>query len=79
MLAKDLRPNRLDATKEVAKQFISDRVGDRIGLVAYAGGYTMAPITTDHRVLFNSLEELSYGKIPDGTAIGMGLATAVVG
>jgi Ca-activated chloride channel family protein len=78
MLAKDLRPNRLDATKEVAKQFISDRVGDRIGLVAYAGeSYTMAPITTDHRVLFNSLEELSYGKIQDGTAIGMGLATAV--
>lgn len=78
MLSRDLKPNRLDATKEVAKQFIEDRPGDRIGLVAYAGeSYTLAPITTDHRILLNSLNELKYGKIEDGTAIGMGLATAV--
>jgi Ca-activated chloride channel family protein len=78
MLSRDLKPNRLDATKEVARQFIEDRPGDRIGLVAYAGeSYTLAPITTDHRILLNSLNDLSYGKIKDGTAIGMGLATAV--
>lgn len=78
MLSKDLKPNRLEATKEVAKQFISERPGDRIGLVAYAGeSYTLAPITTDHRILLNSLNALDYGKIQDGTAIGMGLATAV--
>jgi Ca-activated chloride channel family protein len=78
MLSKDLKPNRLEATKEVAKQFIEERPGDRIGLVAYAGeSYTLAPITTDHRILLNSLNDLDYGKIQDGTAIGMGLATAV--
>ncbi len=78
MLARDFKPNRLEATKEVARNFIADRPGDRIGLVAYAGeSYTLAPITTDHRVLLNSLEELDYGLIQDGTAIGMGLATSV--
>ena len=78
MLSRDLKPNRLEATKEVARQFIEERPGDRIGLVAYAGeSYTLTPITTDHRILLNSLNDLEYGKIQDGTAIGMGLATAV--
>jgi len=78
MLARDFKPNRLEATKKVARTFIADRVGDRIGLVAYAGeSYTLTPITTDHKILLNSLEELDYGLIQDGTAIGMGLATSV--
>ena len=78
MLARDFTPNRLEATKKVARTFVSDRPADRIGLVAYAGeSYTLAPITTDHRILLNSLEELDYGLIQDGTAIGMGLATSV--
>ena len=78
MLARDLRPNRLDATKEVAADFIQDRPNDRIGLVVYAGeSYTQTPLTSDHKILLNSLKSLKYGLIEDGTAIGMGLATAV--
>ncbi len=78
MLAKDLRPNRLEATKTVASEFIQDRPDDRIGVVVYAGeSYTQTPLTTDHKVLLNSLQGIKYGLIQDGTAIGMGLATAV--
>ena len=78
MLAKDLRPNRLEATKDVASLFISERPDDRIGLVVYAGeSYTQTPLTSDHKIVQNSLKDLRYGLIQDGTAIGMGLATAV--
>lgn len=79
MLAQDLSPNRLDALKEVAKEFINDRVNDRIGLVVYAGeSYTKTPVTSDKSIIIKSLEEIKFdGVIEDGTAIGMGLATAV--
>jgi Ca-activated chloride channel family protein len=78
MLAKDLRPNRLEATKDVAALFITQRPNDRIGLVVYAGeSYTQTPLTSDHKIVQNSLKDLKYGLIQDGTAIGMGLATAV--
>jgi Ca-activated chloride channel family protein len=79
MLAQDLKPNRLDALKSVAKEFINDRVSDRIGLVVYAGeSYTKTPVTSDKTVVIKSLNEINFdGVIEDGTAIGMGLATAV--
>lgn len=79
MLAQDLKPNRLSALKRVASEFIDDRISDRIGLVVYAGeSYTMTPITNDKNIIKNSLSEISFkGVIEDGTAIGMGLATAV--
>lgn len=78
MLAQDLRPNRLEATKNVVSDFIQDRPNDRIGLVVYAGeSYTQTPLTTDHKVVLNALQDLKNGLIQDGTAIGMGLATAV--
>ena len=79
MLAQDLKPNRLDALKSVAKEFIKDRVSDRIGLVVYAGeSYTKTPVTSDKAVIIKSLEEINFdGIIEDGTAIGMGLATSV--
>ncbi|MEM9143546.1 MAG: VWA domain-containing protein, partial [Bacteroidota bacterium] len=78
MLAKDLKPNRLLALKEVASDFISERPNDRIGLVAYAGeGYTKTPITSDKSIVQRALRDITYGELNDGTAIGMGLATAV--
>jgi Ca-activated chloride channel family protein len=78
MLARDLRPNRLAALKEVASNFIRERPSDRIGLVAYAGeSYTKTPITSDKGIVLNALREITYGQLTDGTAIGMGLATAV--
>ena len=79
MLAQDLKPNRLDALKLVAKEFINDRVNDRIGLVVYAGeSYTKTPVTSDKSVIIKSLDEINFdGVIEDGTAIGMGLATSV--
>lgn len=78
MLAQDLKPDRLEATKEVAANFIEGRPTDRIGLVVYAGeSYTQTPLTTDHAVLRNALAGLRHGLIEDGTAIGMGLATIV--
>ena len=78
MLAQDLKPDRLEATKEVAANFIKGRPTDRIGLVVYAGeSYTQTPLTTDHAVLRNALAGLRHGLIEDGTAIGMGLATIV--
>ena len=79
MLAQDLKPNRLNALKEVASDFIDDRTNDRIGLVVYAGeSYTKTPITSDKRIIQNALQSIRFdGVINDGTAIGMGLATAV--
>ncbi|WP_452230433.1 MULTISPECIES: vWA domain-containing protein [unclassified Lacinutrix] len=79
MLAKDLRPNRLEALKEVASQFIAGRPNDRIGLVEYAGeSYTKTPITSDKAIVLRSLNEIKYNTIIEGgTAIGMGLATSV--
>ena len=78
MLAKDLRPNRLEAAKEVGQQFIDERPDDRIGLVVFqAEAFTQVPITTDHRVIKNALEDIRPGLLTSGTAIGMGLATAV--
>lgn len=78
MLAKDFKPNRLEASKEVAQEFIKTRHNDRIGLVVYEGqAFTQCPLTTDHRVLHNLLDEVKTGMIEGGTAIGMGLATAV--
>ena len=79
MLAQDLKPNRLDALKSVAKEFINERVNDRIGIVVYAGeSYTKTPVTTDKSIIINSLDEIEFdGVIDDGTAIGMGLATSV--
>ena len=78
MLARDLRPNRLSALKQVASEFIQKRPNDRIGLVVYAGeSYTKTPITSDKRIVLNALREITYGQLNDGTAIGMGLATSV--
>ncbi|MGY8919527.1 MAG: vWA domain-containing protein [Flavobacteriales bacterium] len=79
MLAKDLKPNRLEALKNVASNFILDRLNDRIGLVEYAGeSYTKTPITSDKNIIIKSLNEIKYNTIIEGgTAIGMGLATSV--
>lgn len=78
MLAKDLEPNRLEAAKEVAIQFVEKRINDRIGLVIYAGeSYTQSPLTTDHSVIKNLMGQVQNGMIEDGTAIGVGLATAI--
>ena len=79
MLAKDLKPNRLEALKTVAADFIQGRPNDRIGLVEYAGeSYTKTPITSDKSIVLRSLESIKYNTIIDGgTAIGMGLATSV--
>jgi Ca-activated chloride channel family protein len=78
MLARDLKPNRLSALKEVAADFVRKRPSDRIGLVAYAGeSYTKTPITSDKSIVLNALKEITYGQLNDGTAIGMGLATSV--
>lgn len=79
MLARDLKPNRLDALKEVASGFIKDRPSDRIGLVVYAGeSFTLTPVTSDKSLVLNALENLQYNTIlENGTAIGMGLATSV--
>ncbi|MCB0374823.1 MAG: VWA domain-containing protein [Sinomicrobium sp.] len=78
MLAKDLKPNRLTALKEVASAFIKERPNDRIGLVVYSGeSYTKTPVTTDKAIVLSALEEIRYGQLEDGTGIGVGLATAV--
>ena len=79
MLARDLKPNRLEALKDVASEFIKGRPNDRIGLVEYAGeSYTKTPITSDKSIVLKSLKEIQYNTIIEGgTAIGMGLATAV--
>lgn len=79
MLAKDLKPNRLEALKNVAAEFIKGRPNDRIGLVEYAGeSYTKTPITSDKAIVLRSLQSIKYNTIIEGgTAIGMGLATSV--
>ena len=78
MLAQDLKPDRLEASKNVAMDFISKRVNDRVGLVIFAGeSFTQCPLTTDHSVLINLFKDVKSGMVDDGTAIGMGLATAV--
>jgi len=79
MLAKDLKPNRLEALKKVASKFINRRPNDRIGLVEYAGeSYTRTPVTSDKGIILKSLRDIKYNTIiTGGTAIGMGLATAV--
>ena len=78
MLAKDLKPNRLSALKDVASDFIRQRPNDRIGLVVYAGeSYTKTPITSDKSIVLGAMKEITYGQLEDGTAIGMGLATSV--
>jgi Ca-activated chloride channel family protein len=78
MLAEDLRPNRIEAAKEVAASFINGRKTDNIGLVVFAGeSFTQCPLTTDHAVLLNLLHDIHCGMIEDMTAIGNGLATAV--
>lgn len=79
MLAKDLSPNRLEALKKVAAEFIKGRPNDRIGLVEYAGeSYTKTPITSDKAIVLRSLKSIKYNTIIEGgTAIGMGLATSV--
>lgn len=78
MMAEDLRPNRLEAAKNVAAEFIQSRPNDNIGLVVFAGeSFTQCPLTTDHAVLINLFSGIRYGMIEDGTAIGLGLANAV--
>lgn len=78
MLSQDLKPDRLQAAKKVAAEFITDRGNDNIGLVIFAGeSFTQCPLTTDHKVLLNLLNEIDFGVIEDGTAIGLGLATSV--
>ena len=78
MLARDFKPDRITAAKEVAGSFIADRYGDRIGLVAFAGeAFTQSPLTTDQSTLQTLLSRIRSGLIEDGTAIGNGLATAI--
>ena len=78
MLARDLKPDRLTAAKNVASDFVKDRPGDRMGLVIFSGeSFTQVPLTTDHGVMLNMLAEMKNGLIDDGTAIGDGLATAI--
>lgn len=78
MLAEDFRPNRLEAAKRVAADFIEGRKTDRMGLVVFAGqAYTQVPLTVDHRILLQQLGSVKSGLVRDGTALGDGLATAI--
>ena len=78
MLAEDLKPNRLEASKTVASEFILSRPNDNIGLVLFAAeSFTQCPLTIDHAVLINLFNSVNYGMIEDGTAIGLGLANAI--
>ena len=78
MLARDFTPDRLEASKNVATEFISARPDDRIGLTLFSGeSMTQCPLTSDHAVLINLLREVKSGIIEDGTALGVGLATAI--
>ena len=78
MLAEDLEPNRLEAAKAVAREFVEGRRNDRIGLVVFAGeAFTQVPLTLDYSVVTDLLGQMEVGMIEDGTAVGMGLATAV--
>jgi Ca-activated chloride channel family protein len=78
MLAEDFKPNRLEAAKNNAIEFIERRINDRIGLIVFAGeSFTQCPVTIDHDVLKNLITEVKTGMLKDGTAIGSGLATSV--
>lgn len=78
MLAEDIRPNRVEAAKQVAESFVKGRVNDRIGLVVFAGkAYTQCPLTLDYDILLSLFEDVEAGMIEDGTAIGNGLGVAV--
>lgn len=78
MLAKDFEPDRLSVAKRVIQKFIKERPTDRIGLTVFAGeSYTVSPPTLDHNVLLNFVQDLQYGQLKDGTAIGMGLSTSI--
>ena len=78
MLAKDFKPNRLEAAKEVAKEFIDSRPNDRVGLVIFGGeAFTQCPLTTDHAVIKNLFDAIEAGSVGQGTAIGLGLADAI--
>ncbi len=78
MLAEDLKPNRIEAAKRVAMDFVDQRPTDRIGLVIFSGeSFTQCPITIDHNVLKEQISQIKSGMLVDGTAIGMGLATGV--
>ena len=78
MLAKDLKPNRLEALKKVAIDFVDRRPNDRIGIVVYAGeSFTQTPITSDKGIVKRTISELKWGQLEGGTAIGMGLGSAV--
>ena len=78
MLARDLKPNRLEALKKVATEFVNQRPNDRIGIVVYAGeSFTQTPITSDKRIVRNTISDIKWGELDGGTAIGMGLGSAV--
>ena len=78
MMAMDFKPNRIEAAKDIAIQFISGRTNDRFGLVIFSGeSFTQCPLTTDHATVINLFNGIESGMIEDGTAIGNGLATAV--
>ncbi len=78
MLAKDFKPNRLEVAKDVIKDFIKARPNDRLGLVIFGGeAFTQCPLTSDHKVLLNMFDQIKAGSLDQGTAIGLGLATAV--
>ncbi len=78
MLSQDFEPNRLEVSKSLAIEFMNQRYYDRLGIVGFAGeGFTQCPLTVDHTVLNNLINELQCGNLEDGTAIGMGLATAI--
>ncbi|NTV84183.1 MAG: VWA domain-containing protein, partial [Bacteroidales bacterium] len=78
MLAQDLKPDRLEAAKNVSQDFFAGRPNDRIGLVVFAGeAFTQCPLTTDHVIIEEMLDDIKSGMIQDGTAIGDGLATAI--
>ncbi len=78
MLARDFKPNRIEAAKEVAVEFVKARKNDRIGIVIFSGeSFTQCPLTTDHAIIKNLMGDIKTGMVADGTAIGMGLATAI--
>jgi Ca-activated chloride channel family protein len=78
MLARDFKPDRINAAKDIAIEFIAQRPSDRMGIVVFAGeSFTQCPVTTDRATLINLMKEIETGLIEDGTAIGNGLATAV--
>ena len=79
MLARDFKPDRLEASKDIAAEFINNRPNDRVGLVIFsATSFTQCPLTTDHAALINLFKGVKYGFLEDGTALGDGLATAVL-